>query len=152
MMMQPVSSLNTELTINISTQADIVFAQNKAKAFAAELGFSKKDQWNVAIAMSEAATNIIKFAKRGVIIFRALNEERAGLEFEALDEGPGISDIESALQDGFSEGRDLSKDEILCKRKGIGSGLPAITRLMDSLVISRRKNGGARLLAKKYLV
>jgi serine/threonine-protein kinase RsbT len=151
MMMQAAPSLNTALIINISTQSDVVFAQNKAKSFAASLGFLKNDQWNVAIAVSEASTNIIKFAKRGMIIFRVLKGNRIGLEFEALDEGPGISDIELALKDGFSEGRNLSEDEILCQRKGIGSGLPAIARLMDSLDIKEREDGGVRIIAKKYL-
>ncbi len=148
-MMRPVLPFDIEFELPILEQADVVVAQVEARSCAAALGFSKKEQWEIAIALTEAATNILKYANKGTIHVRRLSDDPPSLEFEALDRGPGIPHIGDALLDGYSEGSFRGQCLHVSEAKGIGSGLPAIQRLMDSLVVTRRAGGGTSLIAQK---
>ncbi len=55
-----------------------------------------------------------------------------------MDEGPGIADIEHALEDGVSTGG------------GLGSGLAAVRRMMDELEIRSELGLGTRIEAVKW--
>jgi anti-sigma regulatory factor (Ser/Thr protein kinase) len=123
------------VTVRVERELDVVICQQKARAFAAEIGFDLRAQWEIAIAVSEAATNIRKYAGAGWVSFRPLEGEPPGLEFEALDEGRGIGDLEAALQDGISQGRSALADGDVSRRRGLGLGLGTIRRLMGSLEI-----------------
>lgn len=148
---QPVSlSPSTEdEEVLILSDTDAVTAGGRARRFAERLGFSRPAQYEIATAVSEAATNIAKFAGRGRITFSVLP---GGMEFRAEDEGPGIADPDSALRDGFSEGRQIDPDQSpFARRRGLGSGLPAIVRLTDYLSLTPNQPHGLILRAAKYL-
>lgn len=134
--------------IRIVSATDAVTAGGRARRFAERLGFSRPEQYEIATAVSEAATNIAKFAGEGRIL---LSHFAGGLEFYAADDGPGIPDPVSALRDGFSEGRQIGPDTGPRGRRGLGSGLPAIVRLMDYLSLTNREPHGLLLRAVKYL-
>ena len=79
-------------------------------------------------------------------------EPRHGLEITVEDRGPGIEDVDSALLDGFSEGRMLTEEELMTRpRRGLGTGLGAVQRMMDSLRFENRESGGLRVVACKWL-
>ncbi len=65
------------------------------------------------------------------------NEKIEGIEIISEDEGPGIPDIELAMQDGFST----------CG--GLGGGLPGVKRLMDEFEITSKETG-TRIVARKW--
>lgn len=91
----------------------------------------------VAIAVTEAATNIIRHAERGVIVLRALKSGRTpAVEILALDKGPGIPDVARAMRDGFSTSGTA------------GNGLGAIRRLADVFEIYSHPGNGTALLAR----
>ena len=78
----------------------------------------------IATAISEIARNITSYAGRGAVrVTVADREGRKALVVRAEDDGPGIADIERAMEDGYSTGR------------GLGSGLPGARRLMDRLIV-----------------
>jgi serine/threonine-protein kinase RsbT len=137
--------------IEIRGETDAIYARGRARAMADQLGFSRDGQWRIATAVSEAATNIVKFAGEGWIHLRPVFGERPGLEFEACDRGPGIADAEGALRDGFSEGRQIGPEAEFSRLRGRGSGLPAIARMMDGLSLCNREPCGLVLRAVKYL-
>jgi serine/threonine-protein kinase RsbT len=56
----------------------------------------------------------------------------------ARDNGPGIADIERAMQDGYSTG------------KGLGMGLPGTRRLMDEFEISSGVGQGTTVKVTKW--
>ncbi len=56
----------------------------------------------------------------------------------ARDQGPGIADIEQAMQDGFSTG------------KSLGLGLPGAKRLMDEFEISSEVGQGVTIVMCKW--
>jgi anti-sigma regulatory factor (Ser/Thr protein kinase) len=87
----------------IDDRSQIGEARRAALELSTRLGFDEVGCGKVALAVTEAATNIVKHAGRGRILLRALSHERAGgLEILALDRGPGIADVAASLRDGRS--------------------------------------------------
>ena len=67
------------------------------------LGFDETGAGEVAIAVSEAATNVLKHAGHGEILLRPLRAGAAvGLEILALDNGPGMASLPASMADGTS--------------------------------------------------
>src|SRR5438552_8718184 len=107
-----------EIHVPITSDADIVAARQQGRLLAKELGFSTSDQALIATAISEVARNIVQYAKRGEIILSIAREKgKQGIAVVARDDDPAISNIELALQDGYSTTRSL------------GLGLPGAKRL-----------------------
>jgi anti-sigma regulatory factor (Ser/Thr protein kinase) len=68
-----------------------------------ELGFDETDVGNVAIIVTELATNMLKHATQGEILMRPIARGTAlGMEFVALDRGPGIASLTQCFRDGYS--------------------------------------------------
>jgi serine/threonine-protein kinase RsbT len=151
-MTMPVASSSViEECLAVRGPGDAAVVSAAARRFAERMGFSGPVQWRIATAVSEAATNIVKFAGAGELTLRFHPEAPARLEFEATDHGPGIPDVPAALCDGFSEGLLRSPETFNPHHRGQGSGLPAIARLMDNLALSSLPGGGLILRACKYL-
>ncbi len=114
-------------------------ARQRARELAAQLGFSDTDLTLIATAISELARNIVLYAKSGEITLKALEQgDKRGIAVIAVDRGPGIPDIRSALQDGYSTSRSL------------GLGLPGVRRLMDEFEITSGVNRGTTVTTRKW--
>jgi serine/threonine-protein kinase RsbT len=132
-------TLHAVVRISITTEVDIVTARQSGRALATELGFSLTDTTLIATAISEVARNITTYAERGEIVCEPIRGERQGLLVVAVDEGPGIADVELALQDGFTTGQ------------GMGLGLPGAKRLMDEFEIESIPGQGTTVSMRKWL-
>jgi serine/threonine-protein kinase RsbT len=111
--------------IAVCCQADAEEARRRARMAGAVLGFSSVEQEAVALATMELATNLVRYARGGEIHIQPVSGPAgSGLRLESRDTGPGIADVERALVEGFSTGG------------GMGEGLPAVRRLMDSFEIA----------------
>ena len=104
---------------------------------ASTLGFSAEDSAKVALLATELATNLVKHTQGGEVLLRSMesapNEEedaQRGIELIAMDKGRGISDVEHALQDGFSTAGSP------------GTGLGALRRLSHEFDIFSRPGHG----------
>jgi serine/threonine-protein kinase RsbT len=129
-----------DTVVKINNPDDIVDARKAGHQLALHLGFSVTDVTMIATAISEIARNITSYAGRGIV--RVMVQEREGrkaLVVRAEDEGPGIADIERALEDGYSTGR------------GLGLGLPGARRLMDRLVIESTLGRGTVIEMWKWV-
>ena len=124
--------MEAESRIVIESDADVVTARQRARKLAAELELSSTDQTLLATAISEVARNITTYAKRGEVTLRIVRDGdgRSGIEVLAVDQGPGIEDIERALQDGYTTGG------------GLGLGLPGARRLVDEFDIESAPSQG----------
>jgi serine/threonine-protein kinase RsbT len=132
--------LTQEERIAILSDSDVVKARQVGRALAATLGFSATDQALIATAISELARNIVLYARSGEVRVDALvNGGRRGLLVVARDEGPGIADVERALEPGFSTSG------------GLGLGLPGVRRLMDDLKVESKRGRGTTVTARKWL-
>jgi len=119
---------------------DVTRVTFKAKIFAEMLGFTPPQQYMIATAVSELATNIIRYAGKGEITLRKIeNNDKIGVEIIAEDKGPGIEDIEKAIEDNFSTS------------KSLGLGLPGVKRLMDEFMVDSRRNVGTRIVSRKWV-
>jgi serine/threonine-protein kinase RsbT len=126
--------------VPIRSDADIVAVRQRARQLAKELGFSTSELTMIATALSELARNIVEYARQGEITLSRINQgSHRGLIIIARDRGPGIADIERALQDGYSSG------------KGLGLGLPGTKRLMDEFEIVSGLGQGTTVRVAKWV-
>jgi RNA polymerase sigma factor (sigma-70 family) len=133
------ASLAGEVRIPIHADADVVTARKQGRELAAQAGFSATELTIVATAISEIARNIVMFAKRGEIVVSLVGENgRQGVTVVARDSGPGIPDLERAIQDGYSG------------YGGMGLGLPGSRRLMDEFDISSEVDKGTTVTMTKW--
>lgn len=115
-------------------------ARFEGRRLALEAGFYGTDLTVIATAISELARNIVEYAGNGEIILSLVQDtDRNGFRVEAWDQGPGIPNIELAMQDGYSTGG------------GLGLGLPGTKRLMDEFLINSRVGEATRVIATKWM-
>lgn len=132
--------MQDEMTVAITCDGDIVTARQKGRELAAERGFDRADQTLIATAISEIARNIVEYAERGEMMLSAIEDfGRRGVLILACDRGPGITDIELAMRDGYSTGRSL------------GMGLPGAKRLMDEFDLASLPGQGTIVTMKKWV-
>lgn len=128
-----------ETRVAICRDTDIVVACHKGRALAERLGLSGNDQVVVVIAISEMARNIIRYAGSGEILLGPIRQNGTpGICVVVRDEGPGIADVEWAIQDGSSTGG------------GLGLGLPGTRRLVDEFEIVSELGKGTTITIKKW--
>jgi serine/threonine-protein kinase RsbT len=131
--------VSSESRVIIGHEADIVTARQRGRELAREAGFSGSDLTLIATAISELARNIIVYAERGEIVLHVTSENgRSGIVVTAQDNGPGIPNVELAMQDGYSTG------------KSLGFGLPGAKRLMDEFNIDSKVGQGTTIVMKKW--
>lgn len=118
--------------IPIESDADVVTARQQARELAGRLELTTTDQTLLATAISEVARNITTYAVRGEVELSVVNDDggREGIRVIARDEGPGIENVEQALQDGYTSGT------------GLGLGLPGARRLVDDFRIESARGRG----------
>jgi serine/threonine-protein kinase RsbT len=133
--------MSDEVIVGISSDADLVAARAEARTLANKLGFSRTDATLIATAISEIARNIVVHADGGEIVLAAAHDEtRYGVEVVARDSGPGIADVESALEEGVGTG------------DGLGLGLPGARRIMDEFEIDSNSGGGTVVTMRKWRI
>lgn len=106
-----------------------------------EAGFNKTDEYILAAAASELATNIVRYAIGGEIQLCLIRDakNRIGLEVFASDSGPGIADIEAAMREHYTS-----------EQGSLGMGLPSVRRIMDEFEIESIVGCGTRVRARKW--
>jgi serine/threonine-protein kinase RsbT len=117
--------------------------------FAEDAGFDARRAREIALCVSELASNAARHGGGGTLTVTMLTDPRAGLEITCVDGGPGIDDPKSALVDGWSRGRHLGPDDP--RFEGLGAGLGAVLRLSDDIEIRAASGGGAVVRARKWL-
>src|SRR5256712_10523331 len=126
-----------EVRVSIDRDVDIVSARQKGRELASQCGFPSTDLAVVATAISELARNIVRYAARGEVILRLIDDNgRRGVEVVAADDGPGIPDVALAMQDGDSTSGCL------------GLGLPGVRRLLDEFEITSHFGQGTTVTGR----
>jgi serine/threonine-protein kinase RsbT len=110
----------------------------KLKSVLKEVGFPPQVVRRVAISTYEAEMNVVMYARRGVLKFKASPQK---IQIVIEDEGQGIENIEDAMKEGFS----TATDEMREMGFGAGMGLPNIKRNSDEFQISSEIGKGTRL-------
>ncbi len=89
----------------------------------------------IAVAMYEGEVNVVAHAYRGIIKVK-INPERIIVTIR--DEGPGIADIDRAMQEGYS----TASDKVREMGFGAGMGLANMKKNSDQLLINSEINRG----------
>jgi anti-sigma regulatory factor (Ser/Thr protein kinase) len=119
------------MLIHIDERSQVGEARRAAAELTRGLGFDATGAGNVALALTEAATNIVKHARRGKLVLRGLERGGVGgLEVLALDQGPGIANIGVSLRDGHSTSGSM------------GMGLGTLSRVSHSMDVYSQPDKG----------
>jgi serine/threonine-protein kinase RsbT len=125
--------------MRILSEADTVRAVLTVREAASRIGMKAAAGSALATAVSELATNVIKYAGTGRMTLRSLRSpSRLGLEVLVEDHGPGIADVAEAMSDHVSTGGTL------------GLGLPGTKRLVDEFELESKPGQGTRIRIIKW--
>ncbi len=128
------------IRIPIQSEGDIVTARERGRALARHLDFSAPDRIRVVTAITEVASNLLEHSIGGEILLSlASRSDEEGIVIVGRDHGPGIADVERALQVGFST------------RGRLGLGLPGVKSLMHEFALESRVPSGTTLTAKRWV-
>lgn len=129
--------------IKIIDVNDNAFVIYKTRQLISTAGFSVTDEMLISTAASELATNIIRYGDKGHIeisTIQSIETDQFGVEIYAVDEGPGIRNIELAMKEKYSS-----------SPSSLGLGLPSVKRIMDEFIIESIVGEGTCILACKWL-
>ena len=119
------------LVVAIEDPSGVAEARRRALALADKLDFGATAAGQLAIALTELGSNIVKHARRGKIALRRLQVNgTSGIEVLAMDRGPGIANIAESLRDGHSTAGSP------------GTGLGALRRLTTDFEIYTQAGNG----------
>jgi len=126
-------------TLSLRSSEDIVLIRQAVRAAALDLRLSLVDQTKIVTAASELARNTLDYGGGGTVRIQALQEGgRRGLRLTFEDKGPGISDVDRALKDGYSTGH------------GLGLGLGGARRLSSEFAIESRPGEGTKVTIARW--
>ena len=118
---------------------DVVRTRQAVRALALQAGFSLVDQTKIITAASEIARNTLDYGGGGELTLELLRDgARRGLRLTFTDRGPGISDVEQALRDGYTTGN------------GLGLGLSGAKRLSNEFAIDSQPGAGTKVTLARW--
>ena len=123
----------------IRSSSDIVAVRQKVRVWALEMKFNLVDQTKIVTAASELARNTLEHGHGGNMVMEMINNGvRSGLRLTFEDHGPGIPDIDKALQDGFTT------------KTGMGLGLSGSRRLVNEFEIASKVGEGTKVVVTRW--
>lgn len=135
-------SVIEKYSIKLLYEDDNIHVMFIVRQMAAKAGFTNTEGILIATAASELATNILRYAHKGemiVSIIHSSDHDYTGIELFANDEGPGIKNIELAMQEQYSS-----------LPNSLGLGLPSVKRMMDEFFIESVLGKGTQVLARRW--
>ncbi|NPV65824.1 MAG: anti-sigma regulatory factor [Anaerolineae bacterium] len=120
--------------VPIASEEDIVHARRIVRTYAQELGIGLTNQTKLVTAVSELARNTYVHGGGGTMQIELVsNPNNRGIRLVFEDQGPGIPNIDLAMQDGYSTGN------------GLGLGLGGAKRLVHEFEIVSVVGQGTRV-------
>lgn len=119
-------------------------ASSQLKKILKQLNVDPRIVKRVVVALYEAEVNIVAHAFSGTIYIDIDTEK---IEIKLVDEGPGIPDIELAMQQGYS----TASPEVREMGFGAGMGLPNIKNNTDRLLVTSEVGKGTTVEMTTYL-
>ena len=127
------------VSILIEEASKTAEARRTAREMALDFGMDAPAAEHVAIVATEACTNLLKHAGGGQILLQTSTEESDRppvLELLAVDQGPGMANLDTCLRDGYSTA------------SSPGQGLGAIQRMSTQSDIYTLPGKGTAVLAR----
>jgi serine/threonine-protein kinase RsbT len=122
------------IRVDISSNEDVVMVRQRAREQSQRAGFSLLETTKLVTAASELARNALEHGGGGTADLEVITDGmRRGVRMTFVDEGPGIPDIDKAMQDGYTTGG------------GLGLGLGGSRRLVSEFHIESVVGRGTRV-------
>ncbi|HEY2171696.1 MAG TPA: SpoIIE family protein phosphatase, partial [Candidatus Angelobacter sp.] len=119
-------------TVSLSDFSSTAEARRAGARMAASLGLNETKAGETAIVITEAVRNAVVYGGGGQLLLSGIkSKSETRMDIVALDHGPGIADLSSALQDGYSTGGTP------------GTGLGAIKRMAEVFDVFSNGKGTA---------
>lgn len=129
------------LELPLAQQEDVVAVRQSTRSLAVEIGLTIVDQTKIITAASELARNTVIHGGGGKVTLEVLKEaSKQGLRLTFEDTGPGIPDLERAMQDGYTSA------------SGLGLGLGGSKRLCTDFAIESKVGVGTRVTIGRWKV
>ncbi|WP_345246656.1 anti-sigma regulatory factor [Nibrella saemangeumensis] len=126
-------------SVPITREQDVVPFRNRVKEVALKIGMGVVNQTKLITAASELVRNMLRYAGGGEVRIEVVSTGReTGVRLTFSDKGPGIADINLAMQDGYSTG------------KSLGLGLPGAKRLASEFDIKSTVGQGTTVTIIKW--
>lgn len=123
----------------VTEASQVAEARRRVSAYAREHGIAEARVGQVAIVVTELATNLLKHAGSGQILATYRNDDEGkGLELLALDSGNGMTNVSRCMDDGYSTAGSP------------GNGLGAVARLADDIRIYSRQGLGSAIMVRFF--
>jgi anti-sigma regulatory factor (Ser/Thr protein kinase) len=119
-------------------------ASSEVKKVLKQLNLDTRLIKRVVVALYEAEVNVVAHAEKGEMIV-SINGEKIHVVID--DSGPGIENLELAMQEGYS----TASQKVREMGFGAGMGLPNIKRNTDELNIVSEPGTGTRVEMITYL-
>jgi anti-sigma regulatory factor (Ser/Thr protein kinase) len=135
----------------IRVRSSAVVAASQSRKLAVAAGLPARRAMELAIVVSELASNIVKHGIRGEIriTWDPDSLPHGELIVEAHDVGPPIHDLEMAMTDGYDD-RGPIDPALILRRGGLGTGLGAVARLADR--VEYRQEEGGKVVTARFFV
>jgi anti-sigma regulatory factor (Ser/Thr protein kinase) len=125
--------------IPIGDSTRVAEARRRASTAAQSEGLGTRAAEEVAIITTEMATNLLKHARSGELHIHCLScTGEPGVEILSIDRGPGMTNLQACVSDGFSTSGTA------------GAGLGAISRLADVFDAYSQPTRGTVMVARKF--
>jgi len=131
--------MRNHLSLPINEDTQVSDARRVAVNLVYELGFDDTDAGRVAIVATELARNLSEHGNGGELLMCTMDSpRRPGLEFIAIDKGPGMGDFEACMRDRYSTPGNA------------GAGLGAVQRATDFMDVYSAKGHGTAILGRVF--
>jgi serine/threonine-protein kinase RsbT len=131
--------LATIVELPLKAQEDVVAVRQLVRKHAVSIGLSLVDQTKFVTAASELGRNAVIHGGGGTAKLEIIeNGVKRGIRVPLEDTGPGISDIERAMRDGYTSGG------------GLGLGLGGSKRLASEFVLESKPGVGTRVTITQW--
>ncbi|MFE9312506.1 anti-sigma regulatory factor [Streptomyces sp. NPDC088353] len=133
------TAAGVQACLPIRSDMDLAWVRQHVRQSAARLGFSLVDQTKLITAASELARNTLVHGGGGQMEAALVVDGHVhGLRLAFSDEGPGITDLDRALSDGYTSG------------DGLGMGLGGARRLVHEFTIDSTPGAGTRVTVTSW--
>jgi anti-sigma regulatory factor (Ser/Thr protein kinase) len=122
-------------SLTVEDTSQVASVRRMATELAGLIGLDESATGRVGLAVTEAATNVLKHAGRGEVLLSATQSaQERFVEVVVLDHGPGMGNVDRCFEDGYSTAGSP------------GTGMGAMRRLAHRLDVYSRPNGTALIL------
>ncbi len=129
--------MRNHVSLSVTEDTQVGDARRLAMKLVSQAGMDDVDAGRVGVVATELARNLVKHSRDGELLLCTLVPPHApGLEIISIDKGPGMSNIESCMRDGYSTAGTA------------GNGLGAVRRMSDHMDVYSVPGQGTVMLVR----